>query len=364
MKKLHPSRQIILGTLLLIILAGCAQAQAESPPPSTALTLTDALDREVTLPAPPERIVIAGRANFMLNDAVYVFPEAPERVVGLTKSKQSQGFIQIIDPDAEAKLTLWADASADEIVALDPDVVLLKSYMAKKIGADLEKLDIPTLYLGLETAEQYLKDIEMLGQLFDNEERGTTVINFYEERMTRIENEVTTLPAEEKPRALVLQYDTRSEEAAFKVPPAEWLQTWMVEFAGGTPIWKGENGGGWTVVGLEQIAAWEPEKIFLISYFVEGDEALTTLSEQPLWASLPVVQAGEVYAFPNDFYSWDQPDSRWILGLTWMAKRMHPERFATFSLTDEVQNFYATLYGMSETQIEDNVLPRLKMRTP
>ncbi len=363
MKYRKPLHRWIVIPLLVMILTGCLQAQAGDPPPESAVTLTDALDRQVTLPALPEHVVIAGRANFMLNDAVYLFPQAQERVVGLTRAQQAQGFIQLIEPEANAKLTLWADAIADEILALKPDVVLLKSFMAKKIGADLETLDIPVLYLGLETPEQYLQDLAMLGALFDDEERAATVIDFYEQRMTRIEDEVAALPDADKPRVLVLQYDSRSEDAAFKVPPSGWLQTWMAEFAGGTPVWQGQN-GGWMMVGLEQIAAWQPEKIFLSSYFVPGEEALAKLAGQPLWNSLPVVQAGEVYAFPNDYYSWDQPSSRWILGITWMAKRMHPERFTDLSLSDEVRAFYTTLYQLSDAQIEEEILPRLKLHAP
>ena len=51
------------------------------------------------------------------------------------------------------------------------------------------------------------------------------------------------------------------------------MQTLMVEMAGGRRIWKDSQlGKGWTVVTLEQIAAWNPDQVYIIDYF--NDPAL------------------------------------------------------------------------------------------
>jgi len=67
----------------------------------------------------------------------------------------------------------------------------------------------------------------------------------------------------ERPSVLVLQYSEDGGEISFKVPPASYLQTTMVQNAGGNPTWLDVDGGadGWIQVGLEQIAVWNPEVI-------------------------------------------------------------------------------------------------------
>ena len=68
---------------------------------------------------------------------------------------------------------------------------------------------------------------------------------------------------------------------------------------------------------------------------------------------------GVTLPFPGDFYSWDQPDTRWILGLMWIAKVLHPELFAATDLKDEIRYFYSFLYGLDDETIEREIIPRI-----
>ena len=64
--------------------------------------------------------------------------------------------------------------------------------------------------------------------------------------------------------------------------------------------------------------------------------------------------------FPADYLSWDQSDARWILGLQWVARTLHPDIFAELDLREEVFSFYGELYGMDRQTVETAVLPRLE----
>jgi iron complex transport system substrate-binding protein len=348
----------ILATLSLV-LSACRGAASETS--TSALTIEDARGREVAFEEPPQRIVIAGKANFMLNDTVYLFPErARERVVALTRASQGHAFIKLLDPQAEEKLRFRVDAGADVLASAKPDVVLLKSFMADSIGSTLETLEIPVLYLDFETPAQYDRDLVILGQLFADPERADEVWSFYETRMEDVQAATSDLAEAEKPRVLMLQYSDRGGEVAFKVPPATWIQTEMVERAGGVPVWsETAPGGGWVVVNLEQIAAWDPEQIYLINYFSNVDETAEKLRADPQWQQLQAVQQGQLHAFPKDFYSWDQPDTRWILGLMWLTEHIHPQ-LLDIEIEDELYAFYERLYGMDTETVTSEVLPRLQ----
>ena len=129
-----------------------AQTSTESEP---SFTVTDSLGRQVSFTEPPTRIVITGKALIMLVDAVYMFPEAPDRIAALGNAGQgTSNFIELIDPDYAAKATLQQDAGPEQIAAVQPDLVILKSYLAETVGKPLEVLNIPVIYVDFETPGQ------------------------------------------------------------------------------------------------------------------------------------------------------------------------------------------------------------------
>jgi iron complex transport system substrate-binding protein len=345
---------IVLAALLAATLTACRPGVAATP-----VTVTDALGRTVGFEALPENIAIGGRANFMLNNAIYLFPEAPERVSALAHSTQAAStFVQLLDPEAEAKTRFAPDAAAEELASAQPDLVLLKSYMKESVGDTLEQLDIPVVYLDLETPEQYERDLAILGTLLDNEERAREVWAYYEEILQRAANATAGLTDAQKPRVLLLQYSDRGGDVAFRVPPASWIQTQMVMLAGGDPVWlEAAQGGGWATVNLEQIAAWNADQIYIINYFGSAVEVVERLQQDPQWSEMRAVQAGQLIPFAGDLNSWDQADSRWGLGLLWLGTQIQPERFADVDIEAETIHFFETYYGLDRAIIEAELLP-------
>ncbi len=351
-------KALFCALLVLLLLAACVP-QGTVTPTASALTVTDALGRQVTLPAPPQRIVFTGRALFMLADAAYIFPGAAERIVAMASTGQgSANFIALIDPAYAQKAVLDSQAGAEQVAALQPDLVIMKSYLADDIGASIEALGIPVVYLDLETVEQYSRDLMTLGRILGDEARAAEVVAFYRGRVDAIRRATAAL---ERPRVLLLYYNDRDGNVAFNVPPLGWLQTEMVEIAGGEPVWADANPGrGWAQVTLEQIVAWDADQIFVISYFRDPAEVVDALRADPNWQAVRAVRDGALYAFPGDLYSWDQPDPRWILGLTWLAGKIHPQQFADLDMVAEVRVFYQTLYGLDAAFVEQNILPAFR----
>jgi len=368
-------RLVVVLLALVFLVTACASvapAPTGVPSPTAApsptpfsLTVTDVLSREVTLPAPPQRIVVAGKATIMIVDALYLFPEGPARLAAIGSTGQGGDFLPIVDPDAAAKTTLGTDAGPEQIAATRPDLVILKSYLAEKLGAPVEALGIPVFYVSLETPEQYFTELRALGQILGNEARAEEVITFYRERMRRVQQAVADLPDTQRPAVLLLQHSAKGGETAYYVPPASWIQTSLVQIAGGRPVWTDlELGQGWTVVTLEQIAAWNPEQIYIVDYFDDPVKAVEAFRADPVAQNLKAVQSGQVFAFPKDTYSWDQPDTRWILGLTWLATHIHPDRFADVDVLEEFTTFYRTLYRLDDATIEGRLRPLLQRSLP
>ena len=325
------------------------------------LEVTDSLGRTVQFDNPPERIVIAGWALLLVADAVYMFPEAVEKVHGIEKITQGMGtFISAIDPRWEEKQILPVGAGTEEVLAAKPDAVLMKSFMRSKLGNPLESLGVKVLYYELETPAQYFDDIRSIGTLLANRERAEEIIDYYHNRIGQVESATGPLPREEKPTALLVYYSERGGTTSFNVPPASWMQTLLTEKAGGIPVWKDEvTGSGWMKVGVEQIAAWDPDYIFLTSYFSSSTEAVEKVKADPVWKNIRALREGNLLAFPSDYYSWDQPDPRWLLGLLWMGTKLHPQRPAEIDIMSEVKEFYRKLYFLSSTEYRATIEPVL-----
>jgi iron complex transport system substrate-binding protein len=234
----------------------------------------------------------------------------------------------------------------------------LKSYLADSVGAPIEILGIPVIYVDFETPKQYTRDLAIFGKVFQDEKRASELIEFYQAKVRQIEEAVQDAP---KTCTLILSYNEKDGNVAFSVPPTGWIQTQMTQVAGGEPIWVNASlGDGWTQVSLEQIAVWDADQIFIISYFAPAEDVVESLKVDANWQGLRAVQEENLYAFPSDMYSWGQPDTRWILGLTWQAEKMHPELFPNHDMTQETQTFYETLYGLDATFYTEHLLPLLR----
>jgi len=379
MKRSNPF--IVIAALLMIfsLIAGCAtppptaspSAPAASTPtetaapttaPSTGVTITDALGRTVTLDSLPQRIVVAGKASSLILDAMYMFPEAVDRVISYGKGSQTgKSFLAVVDPKLPEKTAFENNVGAEQIAPLNPDLVILKDYLKDTIGTPLEALGIKVVYLNLETTDNFIRDVRTIGQIFGNSTRAEEIAAYYEGAVKAVTDPLQGLADAKRPNALLLEYSDKGSTVAFNVAPAAWLQTDLVKLAGGNPVWADmPTQGGWTVVTLEQIAAWNPAMIFIVDYAGNAVDIVSNLKTDPQWSALDAVKNAKIYAFPVDFLSWDQADPRWALGLTWLATKLQPDVFASVDIKAEVTRFYKTLYRLDDTTINSQIFPILK----
>jgi iron complex transport system substrate-binding protein len=307
--------------------------------------------------APPSRLVIGGRGAALVADAVYAFPGLRGKVAAAVRPDQGLGvFLSAVDPAFAAKAVLERTAGAESYAALRPDLVLLKSYVRASLGAGLEGLGLSVLYLDLEAPADFYRDLARLGDAFGEAARAAELSAFYR----RLQDDTAArVGALAPPRTLLVQGSPGS--GLWEAAPADWMQTHLVRLAGGDPVWTGAvPGSGWTRIGAEQIAAWNPEAVIIVDY--AGDPAVLAAEfrADPRFARLAAVTSGRVRAMPQDFYSWDQADTRWILGLRRIAAFLHPEAFAGVDAEAETRDFFALLYGFDRGRFDAVILPKLR----
>ncbi|NLG50146.1 MAG: ABC transporter substrate-binding protein [Chloroflexi bacterium] len=343
-------------------------AEAEAKPVPTLagpIELTDAAGQTLKLDSLPQRIVVMGRGPHMVLHLLYMFPQARERLVGIeSKSATSNDFASVVDPDLNTRTVLAANPGPEQIAALKPDLVIMRGIATEPMGESLSQIGIPVLYLWMETPEYFMQDVENLGAVLGNPQRAEEIKSFYQTRLDRLAEGIADMSEGEKSRVLLLEYNDRSGEVAVRVPAKSWIQTVEVETAGGAPVWleSAEATDGWTVVNLEQIAVWDPDKIFLVIWYtLDPEEVLATLKADAKWGALKAVREDQLYGFPTDIFGWDSPDPRWILGMQWLATRIYPDRFADVDMTDQVYAFFEQLYGMDRAAIDAEIMPKVNL---
>ncbi len=353
-----------LGSIGLAIAVLAGPGAAGVLPGASAVEFQDAAGKTIKLDKLPERLAVVGRGPHFLLHLLYMFPEGPGRLVGMERrGRTASDFLSAVFPSIDGKTGLLPNPGPESVAALHPDLVLMKGARPEPLDEALAKVGIPTAYMNLETPGEYERDIANLGVILGNPKRAAEIIAYYRDRVARVEKALAGLREEEKPSVLVVMGNLRSGQYAVRVPALAWMQTYQVKAAGGRPVWHeaAEQGGGWAVVNLEQIAAWNADRmIVVVWYSTDAAGFKGWLDSDPQWKQIGAVAGGRVSYFPSDFYGWDVPDARWILGLTWMAATLHPERLKDYSLETEVYRFYEELYGLDRETIRTKILPKVK----
>ncbi|TVR57299.1 MAG: ABC transporter substrate-binding protein [Spirochaetaceae bacterium] len=356
---------LVIGCVLLFGgFVACSEVRDDDTAPveSAGIEVIDSLGRIVRLEQPPQRIVLTGRSNIMLIDALYLFPEVSSRVVGVGPSDQGQGdFFAVLEPRAATMTRFGRTVTTEEILTVQPDLVVLKDAVRDSVGRPLETLGVTVLYLDLETPDRFERDILSLGHVLGQTDRAEELVRFYRDRIERVQTRVrAALTDAEPPRVLVLEYTDQAGSAVFRVAPSDWMQTQQVRYAGATPVWvDAATEPRWTPVSFEQIARWDADAIVLVSFGRPVDDVVETMLADPLWQNLRAVRDARLFGMPGDFVSWGQPSSRWILGVEWLSRVLYPQAFGTEPFLADVAGFFVEMYGLDRQRFESEVLPTI-----
>lgn len=350
---------ILLFMLTAFIFTLSPAGRDDVPSAAGEISITDSTGNTVHLDGLPQRITFAGKASNIVADALYMFPEAAERIVGVGNTDQFNGaFARLLDPRFDEKFYYEHSAGAEQLVTSKPDLVILKNYLKGSLGDPLGQIGIPVIYLHLEQPEYYDSDLKMLGEIFGDPGRGEELAEYYSSGMKYVTDRTDRLT--DRPGVLFLYHATKDGVSSFSIPPGEWIQTRMVSMAGGDPVWTGSHpGDGWSKVNMEQIAAWNPDQVYIVAYKENVDKVLDDLKASPQWQEMKALKNNRIEAFPVDYYSWDQPDSRWIIGLKWLAKQIHPELFQDLDIREMTRSFYRDIYNLPDEQFDREIASRL-----
>ncbi len=362
-KEFLPMKKTILVLLVFLLSLslfahGAAEQQMQD---SDYYRATDANGRTLLLKEKPTSIMVAGKAAVMPANALFLFPEVENMDLQLSKTDQGLGdFFNLLRPSLDEQGRFPQNASVEEIASKNPQLVLLKATHYESTAKKLDQLGVPNFTMNLETYAQWQSEIIELGKLLKNKTRAQQILDLYESRLTSITNKVKTLDEDKKVRVLLLQGAKSDNANSFSIAPDSWMQSWIVDQVGANAVWKGANtaSSGWSTVSFEQIAAWDPQVIYVVSYKSPADPFIEEIYSSSLWSGLDAVQNNNVKAAPADMMSYMQPVSTWILGAQWMAKDLYPQLFPSVDMEQQVISFYRDMYSITDEAKLDYLVGR------
>jgi len=302
-------QSVLLSVLLLLALLVSACTSAATPaatPTASPIVMTDGLGRTVTLAQPAQRVVSLAPSNTEILFAV----GAGSQVVGRDNFSNY--------PPEALELPGLGDFmgfSIEQIVALNPDLVLLAEIHPPELVKSLEDAGLTVYYLKNPLAmEEMYPMLITVGELTGHKAEAEALVTQLSLRVAVVHQKLANI--EERP-TVFYEIDGTDPSKPWTTGSGTFIDT-LLEMA------KAENVGRamdsqYGQMSIEALLAADPDFILL------GDANFGVTPEQvaarPGWGELTAVKEGRVLPFNDDLAS--RPGPRLVDGLEELARLLH-----------------------------------------
>lgn len=375
---------ILSMSMALTAFAGCGSKETSSSEPTPAgsqvsseetpedpvseeaaepqmVTVIDHADRDFTLEANPDRVVVCD--ILPMASVLTVFLGSAEKLVGINPACMSaakNGLLGEIFPEileADTSFMEGGNVNVEKLLTLEPDVVFTLAGNSALIGA-LENAGITVVGISpskfkydiLETYDQW---ISVLSQIFPENAKSEEISVYSKEVYDQIQAITADIPDDERKGVLFLfQYD----DTQMVTSGVNFFGQFWSEAVGGYNVAEEitiDNSNA--IITMEQVYEWDPDVIFITNFTpTQPDDLYNNTIGSDDWSSVTAVKEGNVYKLPLGTYRSYTPSADTPVTLLWMAQKVYPDLFADVDIAAEVRDYYKELYGISLTdeQIE------------
>jgi iron complex transport system substrate-binding protein len=279
-----------------------------APGAGGAITLTDGLNRTVTLPAPAMKIVSLAASN-------------TEILFAIGAGAQVVGRDDFSDYPAEAKNAASVGGSLgkynlEAITNLKPDLVLAAGINTPEQVKALEDLKITVFYLGNPVdMNGMFANLLTVGKLTGKEAEASQLVEGLNKRYDAVIKALSGVTTQPK---VYYELDATNPSKPYTAGPGNLVDQ-VITLAGGQNIGAAMK-SPWAEISQEEIIAQNPDIIIL------GDAAYgetpEKVAQRPGWNVLAAVANKKVFAFDDNLISRFGP--RMVDGLEAMARLIHP----------------------------------------
>lgn len=334
---------IIMALSMTLGFAGCGSSEetgSDQPAGTvleetdTELIIVDQAGREVTVKKDPQSIALCYRVviRFLLS------LDQGDKITGIGKSEP---FLEMLQPSlADCTDVGKGVADIEALAELKPDIFFHKASDVETLES-VEKIGVPAVGIDVETPEDMITALDIMGKTCGAEAKATKLIEYYKGSVAKAEKLTAAIPDEKKKTAVVMG------TSIGKVADGSMLQGGMLERAGAVNCAADLQATElWPTAGTEQIFKWNPEYIFITgseSALYDADD----LYNDKAWSEVRAVKDRHVYVMPAAEDSWEFPGIVSALGTEYMIHVMYPDLLSEAALEKDVDAFYTVSYGKS-----------------
>ena len=293
---------------------------AESAPASpetaaTTLTFTDDLDREVTVPANPERVAV------LLGSYADVWCLAGGQDSLVAAASDAWTDFDLNLGGDVANLGSLMEPNLEELIASAPDLVIASSNTTSNVELlpSLEQLGVPVAYFGVNSFNDYLEMLDVCTRITGHTENYQTYGLDVQAQVDKAKEQNDG----SAPTVLLL----RSASTSCKVKNSKGTVLGEILADLGAVNIADSDTGLLEDLSLERIIADDPDYIFVV--FQGSDQAAAqktldaALTSNPAWETLSAVQNGRFYIMEKELYHL-KPNARWGEAYQKVADILYP----------------------------------------
>lgn len=356
MKMFKKTAAFLLAAAVALSLCACGASPAKETPESTGAemetkTITDALGREVTVPATVEKIIPLGNTPRMIT-----YLGLADKVVGIGDCEIAESPLQAY---AYVNRELWKDLPIvgsdsmgetsyypEELIQAAPDVIVC-TYGLDTVQDIERQTGLPVVAVtdaSLFTPE-YEDSLRILGEVCGVSERAEAVVEFINTCIADLRARTENIPDDDKPSILAAAATFKgshgiegvySNYAVFDVISVNDVTRGMTD--------TGVAGG--LLVDKEQILAWDADLIFLDYSGVEL--VRQDMAESPdFYTQLKAFRNGNVYQCPNSTWHWSNVEIP-LVSAYYMGSLLYPEAFADVDFEAKAAEIFEFFLGQPD----------------
>ncbi|AIF42854.1 ABC transporter substrate-binding protein [Virgibacillus sp. SK37] len=277
------------------------------------VTLTDAIDKEVTLEEKPERIVSLIPSNTEIAFALGL----DEEVVGVSDHDNYPEAVQ------EKEKIGGMELNIEKIIGLKPDLVLAHASSAHNAEAGLQQLRDAGINVFIvadaQNVDQTYASIQQIGDITGTTEKAEEIVGNMKDEFAKLEEKAETVSEEDR------------KSVFFEVSPAPEIFTAGKNtfFDNLLQIIHAENAAkeqdGWVQIDPESIVKLNPD-VIVTTYGHYEENAEESVLSRDGWDSVTAIKNESVYDIHSDLIS--RPGPRLVEGAKELAKVVYPDVFA------------------------------------
>ena len=321
-KQTHSRYRFLLALLLVSILAlsGCGTNQTiqESSQQKDGYTFTDAIGQEITVHNPQRVVSLMGSFS-----EIWILAGGADTLVGTSYDTVDNRDLGL--PEDIAIVGTYQNPNIEEILALNPDLVLLSSETTRTdshvaLKDALNGADIPAAYFSVTHFEDYLNMLKICTDITGNQDAYQTNGIAVEERIAQI---IADSKTETSPSVLLMI----TYSGGIRAQSSDTMTGKMLSELGCKNILD-DYPSMLQDFSVEKIIETDPDYIFVIP--MGNDDALAqknlkeNVESNPAWNSLTAVKNDRYILLPKDKFLY-KPNAVWDESYAYLAALLNEQ---------------------------------------